>query len=76
MHGFLKIIAALERFWKRNKWYIIGYIIYVCFISTIVSETYDWDRDDYLRLWVVWCVMIPLILYCVYSYIIYRKNKS
>ena len=69
-------MERLNRYWKKYKWYIIGYIIYVCFISTTVSDFYEWGKSEYLRLWIIWCIMIPLIAYSIASGIIYYKNKK
>lgn len=67
---------TIEKYWKRYKWYIIGYIIYVCFISSVVSTEYRWHKNEYWDLWIVWCIMLPLITYCIISFIIYLRNKK
>ena len=66
----------IEGVWNKYKWHIIVYIIYVCFISTIVSDEWNWGKSEYWRLWVIWCIMIPLIAYCGYSYLKYRRDKN
>lgn len=69
-------MSTLEQYWRKYKWYIIGYVIYVCFISTIVADSYRWDKNEYSKLWVIWCIMLPLITNCICSYIGYIKNKG
>lgn len=69
-------MERLNEYWKKYKWYSIGYIIYVCFISTMVSDFYRWSKSEYLKLWVIWCIMIPLIVYSGYSYLKYMRNKN
>jgi len=66
----------MYKYWKKYKWYIIEYTIYVCFISTIVSDFYRWSKSEYLKLWVIWCIMLPLIIYSVVSGIKYFRNKK
>lgn len=66
----------IEKYWKQYKWRIIGYVIYVCFISTVVSHEYRWHKDEYWDFWIIWCIMLPLITYSIISYIIYLRNKK
>lgn len=66
----------IEKYWKQYKWRIIGYVIYVCFISTVVSHEYRWHKDEYWDFWIIWCIMLPLITYSIISYIIHLRNKK
>ena len=67
-----------DTYWKKYKWFIIGYVIYVCFMSTVVADSYGWGKfgHSYIKEWIIWCVMTPLIVYSISSYITYRKKKN
>lgn len=54
-------MSKLEKF----KWYIIGYILYVTVVLYLAKEEYQWGRNEFWLLCLVWCVAIPLVGYTV-----------
>lgn len=62
-------------FLKKYKWYIILYATWVSFISFAAPEMYNWHRDEWWSLWGTWCILIPLIAYCVVSAIRYLIKR-
>lgn len=59
--------------WEKYKWYIIGYILYVCLLHVWVSEEWQWGTH-YGKYFIIWGIMIPLCLYI--AIYLYKKNKN
>lgn len=48
---------------EKFKWYIIGYVLYVTVVLYLGKEEYQWNRNEFWLLCLVWCVAIPLVVY-------------
>lgn len=70
----MKDIDFLTLF-KNYKWYIIGYAIWVCFFSFVAPNMWNWSKKMWWSYWGTWCIMIPLVAYCIISAIKHFTNK-
>ena len=61
----------LELF-KKNKWYILGYLFYV---SIVLAGILD-HRRNFWPMILIYCIAFPIAVYAIVSFIKYWTKKK
>lgn len=58
---------------RKHKWYILCYILYVSIVFTVALE--NASKKDFWPVVIVYCITFPLVVYLIWSFILYIKRK-